>query len=250
MPTITVNPYPLSASADLSTGCRPSRSRLPARWRRFAQSTPRDPEPNTVRLSTKGRAARARRRNTLLFSALSRLALTENSERTPRKPRFSPEPAALQALFPTTTTPSETQATPQENTSRLPGHLLQERERRAFPRRESGCIVAVCLLSPEEALTPQQISWQLHAGRLTGRMVDVSMNGIALELPYSLEANTRLHMRISNRQLLQNLDISGSVLRSTAHGEGVWNVICQLDRKLTFEQIHTIGKHLFASTIV
>lgn len=123
-------------------------------------------------------------------------------------------------------------------------------DRRAFPRRESGCIVALYVLSPQEALTPDRIDWLLHSTRLKGNLVDVSMSGIALQIEEPVESGKRVLLRVSNRRLDQHVDCPGSVLRCSPARDGLWNVVCRLDKHLSFEQIHLIGKHLFASTIV
>lgn len=136
-----------------------------------------------------------------------------------------------------------------------PGEIVgcltqQGRDRRAFPRRDSDCLVAVCAKPLHACLTTQQISWRLHSSQLVGRLVDASMNGLALQLPEPVAAKTRVYLRIANRHLDQHVDADASVLRCTPAGDGVWNLICRLEKHLTFEQIHAIGKHLFAATIV
>ena len=122
-------------------------------------------------------------------------------------------------------------------------------DRRAHPRRESGCTVTVCRRPPHASLTAQQISWLLHAGHLKGRLIDVSMSGMALQIPEPLESGTMIFLRVANRNFDHNVDAVGQVLRCTPH-EGQWHVVCRLDQTLTFEQVHRIGKHLFTSTIV
>jgi len=139
---------------------------------------------------------------------------------------------------------------PVSTTQRLPGLISPSRDRRAFPRRESGCQVAICIQAPDHQLTSQQVDWQLHAGKTTGRLVDVSMNGISLHLDQPLDAQAKVYLRVSNRHLDQSLDTAGTVLRSKQGDDGQWTIICRLDKNFTFEQIHTIGKQLFASTIV
>lgn len=146
--------------------------------------------------------------------------------------------------------PVTSRTAPVPTSQRLPGLISAGRDRRAFPRRESGCQVAVCIQSSDNNLTSQQVDWQLHAGRMVGRLVDVSMNGLAFQLDRALDAETKVYLRISNRHLQQTLDTSGAVVRSKPTDDGQWTIVCRLEKNLTFEQIHTIGKQLFASTIV
>lgn len=124
------------------------------------------------------------------------------------------------------------------------------RDRRAHPRRESGCQVAVCPRSAQCNLTPQHIEWALHAAELKGRLVDVSMSGLAMELAEPIEAQTQVYMRISNRNLDRKIDTCGRILRCVENEAGQWNLVCRLEKNLSFEQLHYLGKHLFASTIV
>lgn len=129
-------------------------------------------------------------------------------------------------------------------------HAPNPRDRRAHPRRESGCQVAVCARSSQTNLTPQHIEWALHAAELKGRLIDVSMSGLAMELAEPIEAQTRVYMRISNRNLDRKIDTCAKILRCVANGSGQWNIVCRLEKNLSFEQLHFLGKHLFASTIV
>lgn len=251
MPTITANPPQITLPNGLEVN--PSsrlRNRLPTRWRQFDRSEPEKQREDSVQTYTKTSNSVKMPSTCALLGALTRIHRSATRHSEQRNSSIPAESLIAVPLVSTIPVENLSRTSPHESTERLPGKLLTERERRAFPRRESGCLVSVCPVLPHESLATQQIAWQLHAGRLTGRLADVSMNGIALELPRELEANTRLHLRISNRQQLQHLDISGSVLRSTSHEPGVWNIVCRLDRKLTFEQIHAIGKHLLASTIV
>ena len=76
------------------------------------------------------------------------------------------------------------------------------------------------------------------------------MNGISLHLDQPLDAQAKVYLRICNRHIDQCLETAATVLRSKQGDDGQWTIICRLDKNLTFEQIHTIGKQLFASTIV
>ena len=123
-------------------------------------------------------------------------------------------------------------------------------ERRAFPRRESGCDVSVCLRHEKGLLTQQQMAWRLHSSTRKGSLVDVSMNGVAFLLNEPIEKDEELLLRLTNRQFAKNVDTHAHVLRALSDGDGQWRIICQFQKNLTFEQVHDLGRHLFQSDFV
>lgn len=137
-----------------------------------------------------------------------------------------------------------------------PGNLstspdgLSGMDRRKLPRRESECIVSICRCRGEERLTAERIAWMLHATKSKGQLIDVSMSGVGFHIMEALAAGSEILLRISNRTIDKQIDTSATILRSRAAGDGGWDVVCRFHKHLTFEQIHTVGRSLFAATIV
>jgi hypothetical protein len=127
---------------------------------------------------------------------------------------------------------------------------LSAMDRRKLPRRESECIVSICRCRDDERLTSERISWLLHATKLKGRLIDVSMSGVAFHAQESLAGGSKILLRIANRTIDKQVDTQAVILRSRAASDGGWDVVCRFHKNLTFEQIHTVGQSLFAATIV
>lgn len=118
-------------------------------------------------------------------------------------------------------------------------------ERRAFPRRDSHCRIAICRISDDEdRLTLQQIEWRLHATKLKGELCDLSLNGASIRLPQALPQGERIVLRLSCPRRDHHLDQHAEVTRSLADGDGEYKVVCQFEKRLTLEQVSFFSRFL------
>jgi len=131
-----------------------------------------------------------------------------------------------------------------------PADLPSNRDRRAFPRRDSGCDVRVHCLVMSTVVSSQQLEWLLHATPLQGSLLDLSMNGLAFLINRPLEPSQRVLLRVSSRTTDLSVDTSATVVRCTREDSGAWKVVGRFDQNLTLEQAHELGRYLATATIV
>lgn len=83
------------------------------------------------------------------------------------------------------------------------------------------------------------------------RLIDVSMNGLAVVTTHPLTAGTTVDFWISETAPRPHLQLQGTVLRCEpqAHHDG-FRVVCRLTRFLSYPEIHRIGRTLFDAAIV
>lgn len=120
-------------------------------------------------------------------------------------------------------------------------------DRRTHPRWGSACEVLACVKSGNPG---DDLDWIFHRTNLRGRLTDISMGGLSLKLSEPIPAETVLIFRLTNRHFEKSVDAEGTVLRCLPNPDGTATLVCRLMRKLSFEQVHLLGKQLFDSTIV
>ncbi len=118
-------------------------------------------------------------------------------------------------------------------------------DRRAFPRREGNCQVAVCRLSEENSsITAQQLEWRLHATPIKGALLNLSMQGAAVLLPHPLLEGEPLVIRLTCPHRKMHLDHSASIIGSTPVSDGEFKVMCKFDSQLSLEQVAFYSRFL------
>ncbi len=118
-------------------------------------------------------------------------------------------------------------------------------DRRAFPRREGNCRVAVCRLSEEDRfLTPQQIEWRLHATTLKGTLADLSLSGAAVLLEHPLPAGETVILRLFCPRRDTHVDQRATIVSSLADPAGENRLMCQFCQRLSLEQVSFFSRFL------
>lgn len=126
-------------------------------------------------------------------------------------------------------------------------------DRRSQPRWEGDSDIVLCR-RPNSGLTPERAMWLLRSSQFRGRMIDVSMGGVAFDSAETLETGAPVIVRILHRTQGFEVDRTGRILRCTAieapEGQSRWMIVCLFDVPLTFDEVHRVGNHLFTATIV
>ena len=118
-------------------------------------------------------------------------------------------------------------------------------ERRAYPRREGNCRVAVCRLSEEDRfLTPQQIEWRLHATTLKGTLADLSLSGAAIMMQHPLPVGEAVILRLFCPRRDAHIDQRAAIVSSLAEPTGESRLMCQFRNRLSLEQVSVFSRFL------
>lgn len=144
--------------------------------------------------------------------------------------RKSPNPAAAEA--------SNVEAAP-----------VDPADRRRLPRHESGCVVAVCRCGQTIPMNRVTWKWRLHASRLKGDLLDISLTGLAIALSNQLPADEHILLQIRNSRLDQSIDCSARVIRTIAV-DGGWRTVCEFLEPLGLETIHRVARRVTNGEII
>ena len=157
--------------------------------------------------------------------------------------------AALQTVTSRTTVPPRDSRAVPADQPRQHRSSLAEADRRRFPRRESGCIVAVHRVDIDKPVSPQQPDWHLHSTQLKGMLLDISLSGVAFLLPVPLAARDAIVLRLSSRYVDRVVDIEAEVLRVT-DVSGYSKIVCRFRRNLAFEDVRDFGRAIAGTDLV
>lgn len=132
-----------------------------------------------------------------------------------------------------------------------PAGSLTATDRRAFPRRESHCQVIVSRPRIDGPEGSARAAWQRESELRKGELLDISLSGAAFSLKEQPANGERLGLRLKKSHSHIVFDTRATVVR-TARDEaaGCWQVFCQFERTLPFEQVVHFGYSLNRSSVV
>lgn len=164
-----------------------------------------------------------------------------------------PELAAPAEARKSAADPAGAREEPVASDARGASDLLAEsaaNERRALPRRDSGCSVRICVVPGDEPVTSQRVEWLLRASQECGPMVDVSLRSVSLTLGEPLASGARVMLRLTNPRLAQEIDRGARVVRSVAQGAGEWKIVCRFDDPLALAELQHFARYPLGSGCV
>ena len=123
-------------------------------------------------------------------------------------------------------------------------------DRRAFPRRQSECLVTVLHRYETRHLKPRETDCLLQNGRVVGRLLDISQTGLCLMLGEVIADNSELVLRISNQQLNRHVDASAQVIHSQHVGHGRFSIHCRVLRDFTLSELQDLGRPLIVGHVL
>lgn len=132
-----------------------------------------------------------------------------------------------------------------------PAGSMAATDRRAFPRRESHCQVIVSRPRIDGPEGSARAAWQRESELRKGDLLDISLSGAAFTLKEQPANGERLGLRLKKSHSHIVFDTRATVVR-TARDEaaGCWQVFCQFERTLPFEQVVHFGYSLNRSSVV
>lgn len=197
------------------TGVTATTAKLSVREHRVAHCT-------TSRLRRPSRLSRALR------------TLSERSPRTKAGPKTLEATEALSEAPPETALPS-TQGTPPQ-----PAHGV---DRRRFLRRSSTQLVRVipdCGIPVDE----EDLDCALHESPCRGRMVNISMNGVAFLLPKPLAVSARVWLKLESRTREFAVTRAARIVRAAPAADTGWMITCRFDHSLPYADVLLLGHDL------
>ncbi len=134
------------------------------------------------------------------------------------------------------------QALSLENQEPAVADTLPELDRRGFPRRASECSVTLLERRETELLTPQEIDMWLDAGGTAGKLLDISLTGLCLQLNRDIGKDSEIILRISNPKLNRQVDTTAKVVHTRGTGQGRYSVHCSVLHPLTVAELQDLGR--------
>ncbi len=113
-------------------------------------------------------------------------------------------------------------------------------DRRTFPRREAHGHASVASFPHAAALTPELADALLHDKGVSGELIDLSRNGLAILLLQPLPAGEELIVRLCYPGSDETRDTLATVVRSISIDGGLWKIVARLTEPLSFDAAYEL----------
>lgn len=112
-------------------------------------------------------------------------------------------------------------------------------DRRIFPRRGARGPVSVARVAPGDLSSrgPERL---IRETGISGELLDLSRNGLALALLHQLAADDRIFVRLCPPSGGTPVDCFARVIRTTEIADGFWKIVAQFERPLGFEEAYQL----------
>lgn len=118
----------------------------------------------------------------------------------------------------------------------------QGADRRIFPRRGARGPVSVARVT-EEVLSSYSPDRLIRETGISGELLDLSRNGLALALLHQLAADDRIFVRLCPPAGGGSVDCFARVIRTIEIADGFWKIVAQFEKPLGFEEAYQLFDH-------
>lgn len=115
----------------------------------------------------------------------------------------------------------------------------QGTDRRIFPRRGARGPVSVARVT-EDVLASYSPERLIRETGISGELLDLSRNGLALALLHQLAADDRIFVRLCPPQGGGAVDCFARVIRTIEIADGFWKIVAQFEKPLGFEEAYQL----------
>ncbi|MDX1967359.1 MAG: PilZ domain-containing protein [Planctomycetaceae bacterium] len=113
-------------------------------------------------------------------------------------------------------------------------------DRRSFPRREAHGHASVASFPHVVAPTRELADALLRDAGVSGELIDLSRNGLAIVLLQPLAAGEEIIVRLCYPGGAETRDVLATVVRSTSIDGGLWKIVARLLEPLSFDAAYDL----------
>ena len=105
-------------------------------------------------------------------------------------------------------------------------------------------------LLEEPPVPAGEVEWKFRNNPHQGSVIDLSMNGVALNLAEPLPPEWNVLLRLSNKRLDYQTDVPARVLRVESLPSGRYKVVFTLLRRLTLHEVACFSDQLASCSVI